>query len=53
MPSAKQHRLHLSGKLLQQVKIIDSYKVRIAELDAEYSTEIIRLAVVKQLEKHK
>jgi hypothetical protein len=53
MPGTKQHKLHLSGKLLKQAKIIDSYKARIAELDAEYATLIICLAAARQLENHK
>jgi hypothetical protein len=53
MPSAKQQKLHLSGKLLKQARVIDSYKARIAKLDAEYATGILRLAVRRQLESHK
>jgi hypothetical protein len=53
MSSAEQQKLQLSGKLLRQARIIDSYKVRIAELDIEYAIEIIRLAAVRQLENHK
>jgi hypothetical protein len=53
MSSTRQHKSHLSRKLLKQIRIIDTYKARIAELDAEYANEIIRLAAIRHLEDHK
>ncbi|HEY5442707.1 MAG TPA: hypothetical protein VIJ68_04160 [Candidatus Saccharimonadales bacterium] len=53
MSGAKQQKSHVPSKLLRQAGIIEAYKARLVELDAEYADEIIRLAAIIQLENRK
>jgi hypothetical protein len=52
MPKATQQKSDLSEKLMNQVKIIESYTARMVELEAEYTAMMLRLVARGQLASH-